>query len=330
MSTHEDHRQSDRKKVQGNEAMQEKSYEEAIKLYTEAIELNPTNAILWSNRSLAHIKMEEYATAIEDATRCIELDPSNLKGYYRRGSANMGLLNYVDALKDFKTVAERVPKDPENSKKIQECEKLIQESEIEDAIHADRLAHPQHIDTSTIEIDDGYYGPRLGKDGITIQFLLDLMAHQKSEKNLHRKYLIEILETVKDILEKQPSLVEITIPEGGRFTVCGDIHGQYYDLLNIFEENGLPSESNPYLFNGDFVDRGSFSVEVITLLLAFKLLYPDHFHLARGNHESMSMTRMYGFEGEVRHKYDYDVYELFLAVFCVLPLAHVLNGKVTC
>uniref|UniRef100_A0A8B9QZ75 Calcineurin-like phosphoesterase domain-containing protein n=1 Tax=Anas platyrhynchos TaxID=8839 RepID=A0A8B9QZ75_ANAPL len=59
--------------------------------------------------------------------------------------------------------------------------------------------------------------------------------------------------------------------------------GDYYDLLNIFELNGLPSESNPYIFNGDFVDRGSFSVEVILTLFGFKLLYPDHFHLLRGN-----------------------------------------------
>uniref|UniRef100_A0A8C8B3Z1 Calcineurin-like phosphoesterase domain-containing protein n=1 Tax=Otus sunia TaxID=257818 RepID=A0A8C8B3Z1_9STRI len=67
-----------------------------------------------------------------------------------------------------------------------------------------------------------------------------------------------------------------------KVTVCGDTHGQYYDLLNIFELNGLPSEANPYIFNGDFVDRGSFSVEVILTLFGFKLLYPDHFHLLRG------------------------------------------------
>ncbi|OPJ69939.1 hypothetical protein AV530_016397 [Patagioenas fasciata monilis] len=68
-----------------------------------------------------------------------------------------------------------------------------------------------------------------------------------------------------------------------KVTVCGDTHGQFYDLLNIFELNGLPSESNPYIFNGDFVDRGSFSVEVILTLFGFKLLYPEHFHLLRGD-----------------------------------------------
>jgi len=105
----------------------------------------------------------------------------------------------------------------------------------------------------------------------------------------------------------QPTLIDVKIPDDNEFTVCGDIHGQYYDLMNIFQINGLPSETNPYvsqstsfsklstvcdiydfihmlfqLFNGDFVDRGSFSVECILTLLGFKLLYPNHFFMARG------------------------------------------------
>lgn len=61
---------------------------------------------------------------------------------------------------------------------------------------------------------------------------------------------------------KSPTLVKVCVPDDEELTICGDIHGQFYDLLNIFEINGYPSETNPYLFNGDFVDRGSFSVEV--------------------------------------------------------------------
>ena len=81
--------------------------------------------------------------------------------------------------------------------------------------------------------------------------------------------------------------------------MCGDTHGQYYDLLNIFDSFCYPSETNPYLFNGDFVDRGSFSLEVVLLLLTFKVVYPEHLHLSRGNHETLSMNKIYGFEGEV-------------------------------
>lgn len=74
--------------------------------------------------------------------------------------------------------------------------------------------------------------------------------------------------------------------------MCGDIHGQFYDLLNIFKINGLPSENNPYLFNGDFVDRGSFSVECIFTLFGFKLLFPNHFFMSRGNHETINMNQV--------------------------------------
>jgi serine/threonine-protein phosphatase 5 len=93
---------------------------------------------------------------------------------------------------------------------------------------------------------------------------------------------LQILYDIDAYLRKQPSLVDVKIPDDGKFTVCGDIHGQFYDLLNIFEKNGLPSETNPYLFNGDFVDRGSFSVECIFTLFGFKLLFPNHFYMSRG------------------------------------------------
>jgi len=98
--------------------------------------------------------------------------------------------------------------------------------------------------------------------------------------------------------------------------------------LNIFDLNGYPSETNGYLFNGDFVDRGSFSLEVVMLLFCFKCLYPKHLHLTRGNHESLNMNKVYGFEGEVKHKYSPQMFQLFTEVFHVLPLAYCLGKKV--
>ena len=100
-----------------------------------------------------------------------------------------------------------------------------------------------------------------------------------------------------------------TIPTSGfkltifrKLTVCGDTHGQYYDLNNIFKLNGKPSAENPYLFNGDFVDRGSWGLEVFITLLGWKLHDEKCMYLTRGNHETKSMNELYGFEGEVRHK----------------------------
>merc|ERR1719230_790392 len=130
------------------------------------------------------------------------------------------------------------------------------------------------------------------------------------------------------LLRTHHVLQDVEVPESGEITVCGDVHGQYYDLLNIWSKNGLPSEANPYLFNGDFVDRGSFSLEVILALFSWKLCYPKGVHLARGNHETKNMNKLYGFEGEVTKKYDEGLYDLFCEAFCLLPLCHCINRKV--
>lgn len=90
--------------------------------------------------------------------------------------------------------------------------------------------------------------------------------------------------------------------------------------------NGMPSVDNPYLFNGDFVDRGSFSCEVVLTLFALKALYPKHMNLARGNHETLTMNRLYGFEGECKAKYSETFFDLCLEAFRWLPLAHVIRG----
>jgi len=134
-----------------------------------------------------------------------------------------------------------------------------------------------------------------------------------------------------------PSLIEIGLPSVApqhdaesrpRVTVCGDTHGQYYDVLNIFEMNGWPDATNPYLFNGDFVDRGSFSFEVIMTFLLWKLHDPTCIYLSRGNHETKNMNRIYGFEGEVKAKFDDKIFQLCLEVFEWLPLAATIENKI--
>lgn len=106
------------------------------------------------------------------------------------------------------------------------------------------------------------------------------------------------------------------------------MHGQFYDFINIFKRNGHPSETHAYLFNGDFVDRGSFSLEIILTLFAYKLLYPTGMYLTRGNHETDDMNKVYGFEDEVKAKFSETMFKIFSETFTTLPLAHLVQKKI--
>ncbi|KAH9794156.1 serine/threonine-protein phosphatase 5 [Citrus sinensis] len=318
-------------KALANEAFRAKKYSQAIDLYSQAIELNSQNAVYYANRAFAHTKLEEYGSAIQDASKAIEIDPRYPKGYYRRGAAYLAMGKFKEALKDFQQVKKLSPNDPDAAQKVKECEKAVKKLKFEEAIavpESERHSVADSIDYRSIEVEPQYSGARIEGDVITLDFVKKMMDDFKNQKCLHKRYAFQIVLQTREMLRALPSLVDIDIPDGKHFTVCGDVHGQFYDLLNIFELNGLPSEENPYLFNGDFVDRGSFSVEVILTLFAFKCMCPSAIYLSRGNHESKSMNKIYGFEGEVRSKLSETFVELFAEVFCFLPLAHVLNQKV--
>lgn len=281
--------------------------------------------MLYCNRSFAQFKLENYGFSEADAAKSIELDPTFVKGYYRRGSALYAMGKLKDAIKSLKTCSIRVPGDATVKSKLALAQKELRAIKFAECIESDR--GQTVIDLDSIEVTESYRGP-VFPETVTREWVQELMGYLKDQNKLHKKFVILMLQNAKQLLNRCRSLVDIAVMPDSEFTICGDVHGQFYDLLNIFNVNGMPSPTNPYLFNGDFVDRGSFSVEVMLTLLAWKLALPDHFHLLRGNHETKNMNKIYGFEGEVLHKYDPSTMELFSQVFCELPLCAVINSRV--
>ncbi|CAE7937256.1 ppp1cc-b [Symbiodinium necroappetens] len=130
---------------------------------------------------------------------------------------------------------------------------------------------------------------------------------------------------VRSIFLSQSPFLELEAP----MNICGDVHGQFHDLLRMFEYGGFPPNSN-YLFLGDYVDRGKQSLETIVLLFAYKALHPENFFLLRGNHESASITRIYGFYDECKRRFNIKLWKSFCDVFNCLPVSALVDEKVMC
>ncbi|XP_031677750.1 serine/threonine-protein phosphatase with EF-hands 1 isoform X5 [Oncorhynchus kisutch] len=181
-----------------------------------------------------------------------------------------------------------------------------------------------------ITVPESYSGPHLTFP-LTVSHTNALLSAFKEQQPLHGRYMLQLLHQTKKLLKQMPNVIHLSTPYAKEITICGDLHGRLDDLLLIFYKNGLPSAETPYVFNGDFVDRGKKSVEVIILLFAYQLLYPDHMTLNRGNHEDHIMNLRYGFTKEVMQKYKThgrDILLLVQDVFSLLPIATVIDNKV--
>jgi serine/threonine-protein phosphatase PP1 catalytic subunit len=132
-----------------------------------------------------------------------------------------------------------------------------------------------------------------------------------------------LISKAKKILMSQPIFLELESP----ITVCGDIHGQYPDLLKLFELGKFPPNTN-YIFMGDYVDRGKQSIECICLLLAYKIKYDENFFILRGNHECGSINRIYGFFDECKRRYNVKLWKSFVDLFNCLPIAASIDDKI--
>lgn len=153
-------------------------------------------------------------------------------------------------------------------------------------------------------------------------FIKDHFFH---EGRLQEDQAIKIVKQATQLLTAEPNLLSVPAP----VTICGDVHGQYYDLMKLFEVGGDP-KTTKYLFLGDYVDRGSFSIECLIYLYALKITYPNSFWMLRGNHESRHLTEYFTFKNECVHKYSAQLYEECITSFNALPLAAIMNEQFFC
>lgn len=175
----------------------------------------------------------------------------------------------------------------------------------------------------------------------------DYTSKVSIEQRIPEGLIVHILIKARSIIASEPVLAEIDSP----VYVCGDLHGQYYDLVNIFkrcpplggrvlgsgakrtkEAGDVPADESIYsfLFLGDYVDRGARSIEVVVTLLALKIISPNHITMLRGNHEDEQIMLLYGFYDECKRRYGVKLFKMFTDFFRVLPVAALINGSIFC
>ena len=143
---------------------------------------------------------------------------------------------------------------------------------------------------------------------------------------LEESKLLNLISNTMCLMDSEPSLLELD----GTFNVVGDLHGDIISLLRIFNELDYPSEHNKFLFLGDYVDRGKYSIEVLELLYALKLLFPTSVYLLKGNHECTDICSHYGFLTECKKRSTEQVFSAFCESFVSLPICAILKERAFC
>lgn len=317
-------------------------------------------AILYSNRAQAQLKLENYGLAIKDCSISIDHDNKFVKSLYRRAVANYAIRELPIALKDCKEAKLLAPNDNKIKILANEISKEIRRIKFEEAIDIVEKSIFTTIDWENIESKQGQAedskdlnklleieiineekGDIIIKNGLNREYIDKMIEVFRNGGKINKYDAFAIVNATNTILKNENAMVEIGFDETEnnkandykylenveKITVCGDTHGQYYDVLNIFKKFGDVNENHAYLFNGDFVDRGSWGCEVALLLYSLKILYPNKIFINRGNHETDDMNSVYGFSDECKFKYGDKLFKCFSESFGCLPYCTLINNE---
>jgi serine/threonine-protein phosphatase 5 len=271
-------------KAEGNEYFRLQQYQDACRCYTSAIQKCPltnTNEVsnLYDILSATQLILKRVPEAIQSATQAIEFDRSNYKGYVRRAAAYSESMAFQEAFDDFQVAAKLQPNEAYLRDQLERARRRL--------IESGRYVEPVQPEPQPVTIRASASSPLPTRPSTphqttytvlhTTQTVVELMSDRRPPAFEFR----DIVRRTTEMHQKMPNIVSITVT--GRIHIVGDMHGQYQDLVAIFHRLGFPSANNPYLFNGDLVDRGSMGVEILIAILQWKLTDPASVYINRGN-----------------------------------------------
>ncbi|OHS98443.1 hypothetical protein TRFO_35154 [Tritrichomonas foetus] len=275
-------------RTEGNGYFREKKYFDACRCYEAAIAACPESdnkqlSVIYTNLSASQLQIEKLNEAITSSSKAIELDNTNVKAFYRNGQALAGCLDFKGAYDAYLAAAKLQPNEKFWRNCMDGAKKQLYKHRLREAMSSDDLNADSKVElieptTEPIEIPE-----------FTIEYARNLMVEMQNDKRPHPAVVRAMIGKMKELNKQMQNIVNVSHP--GTMRVVGDTHGQYQDFINIFKQYGEPSPENPYLFNGDYVDRGSMGTEIVLALLAWKLAIPDGIYMNRGNQYVFEKTK---------------------------------------
>ena len=283
-------------------------------------EINNNNI---SQNIIIEIKNNEKDDDNEDDKKCVDQKEDDIKEYNKKEYDKIEEKKKEEDEKEEDKKEEENYEEEENSEKDEE-EKI--EKEKSENISLNKINFIKDIRSNSIKKIEKEIEESMDRISYLIEKLIESRKGEIcSNVKLSEREVFTVIDKSFPIIQNEPSMLELEPP----LYICGDIHGQFYDLLRVFDILKYPPESK-FLFLGDYVDRGKKSLECILLLLCLKIKYPSRIYLLRGNHESADINRTYGFFDECKRKVSVKIYKKFCNLFNILPFTALVGEKILC